>query len=129
MQCKDAMINTLFMIFSPYRISNQKYRRVNRKTNLKSYLSFLVEGHCNEEMQNMLSCLKKAAFDDKSCNTEILSYNSCIKRAIVSICTTWHFTCEAVYHKLPSTNFWPPSCSWSQKHYFFIYQHAVHACS
>lgn len=68
-----------------------KHRRV--KTNLKSYLSFFVEGHCNEAMQNMLSCLKKAAFDDKACVAEILSYNSCMERAIVSIFAIWRFTC------------------------------------
>lgn len=42
----------------------------------------IFEGHCNEEMQNMLACLKKVAFEDKACNYEILRYNSCIKKAI-----------------------------------------------
>lgn len=59
---------------------------------MKSYLSFFVEGHCNEAMQNMLSCLKKAAFDDKACVAEILSYNSCMERAIVSIFTMLEIT-------------------------------------
>ncbi|XP_022318714.1 uncharacterized protein LOC111121650 [Crassostrea virginica] len=41
-------------------------------------------GHCNTEMQNMLSCLKKEAFVEAGCDAEILSYNTCIKKAIES---------------------------------------------
>nr|XP_011431553.1 coiled-coil-helix-coiled-coil-helix domain-containing protein 1 [Crassostrea gigas]XP_034313789.1 coiled-coil-helix-coiled-coil-helix domain-containing protein 1 [Crassostrea gigas] len=53
---------------------------LRNKIGVKNITDF--EGHCNEAMQNMLSCLKKAAFDDKACVAEILSYNSCMERAI-----------------------------------------------
>ncbi|XP_061175694.1 small ribosomal subunit protein mS37-like [Saccostrea echinata] len=40
------------------------------------------DGHCNTELQNMLACLKKAAYNESPCEAEILSYNSCMKKAI-----------------------------------------------
>ncbi|XP_048759208.1 uncharacterized protein LOC125668816 [Ostrea edulis] len=46
----------------------------------KDYTGF--EGNCNEQMQNMLSCLTNAALNQSACEEEILSYNTCMKKAI-----------------------------------------------